>query len=142
MGASSPRTVSFDFDGVIHSAERGYQEGKVYGDLDFSGIRAFQERGYCIVVASAGGVERAAKTLESQGFTVRRDPLMENTRWSGGFDGSVILVQPKCAAVAYIDDRAINHQFGANWGRVLDRIGAMDNHGRAAIAETKVYRAE
>lgn len=142
MAGVAARTVQLDFDGVIHSNGKGWADGTVYGNLDFEGIRMLQDRGYAVVIASAGGVNRMSTPLREAGFQVQLDPNLDIVQWSGGHDGRVILLQPKCAAVAYVDDRAFNHQYDGGWERVLRMLQEMNERGRDAIAETPVCRVK
>jgi phosphoglycolate phosphatase-like HAD superfamily hydrolase len=92
------KTLAIDFDGVIHSYLKGWQDGEIYG-APMEGAREYMERlksrGYTLIV-----------------FTTRVDhgAVVEwLKKYKIPFDG-VTNIKP--IATAYIDDRAIRF---TNW---------------------------
>lgn len=92
-------TIAVDFDGVLHSYEKGWQDGEIYGTPVPGALEAIQKlrsRGYWIVVHTA----------------MARDPHTVY-KWllnHGIYVDAVTILKP--AAVAYIDDRGIRF---TNW---------------------------
>lgn len=122
-GVSNRRkTMAFDFDGVIHKYSGGWQDGSVYDDIDVTGIRMAHERGFAVAVMTSRDVTQVAQVLMDHDFAVKIDDTCSYTFWNGLATGEVVLVtNRKIAAVAYIDDRGVNFQWGADWSQVLDK---------------------
>src|SRR3989442_769984 len=83
-------TVVFDFDGVIHSYHKGWQDGAIYGDLDLKGIQEAYERGFAIAIVTARDVMSVADHLLPI-FNASPDPWRlivdrkcEYSFWTGG----------------------------------------------------------
>lgn len=85
--------VLVDFDGVIHSYERGWADGTVYGS-PIPGARealeAMTDEGYEVVVFSTREPSQISAALEAWGFPGYRVTLTKEP------------------AIAQIDDRAIH----------------------------------
>lgn len=96
-------TICVDFDGVLHSYELGWQDGRIYGTP---------------IEGSEAALELLARTYRVVVFTAR-DDLEAVNRWlvKYGLAGWIYHVtNRKSGAVAYIDDRAIRFE---SWGQAL-----------------------
>lgn len=113
MRASTARTVSVDFDGVLHSFTSGWtgytpEEGPEPGALAF--IYSLIDAGYEPVVVSARadcdlGVEEIQSWLVRHGFP------------------TLTVTNAKVSAVAYVDDRAVPYTPGSgDWRSVMASI--------------------
>lgn len=107
--------ICVDFDGVIHSYERGWQGGKIYGTIVpgfFEWLEKAQEHFQIVIYSSR------SKTPE--GIAEMKEFLIkENHKWiddHGGkfeYGASVTFSAEKPSAFLTIDDRAI--QFQGKW---------------------------
>jgi histidinol phosphatase-like enzyme len=93
-----PKTVVFDFDGVIHSYTSGWMGPGVILDLPVPGIREsiaeIREAGYEVVVVSTRcAVLDGLRAVE--GYLDRHGIIVDN------------ILMEKPLALVYIDDRAI-----------------------------------
>lgn len=96
------KTILIDFDGVIHSYEKGWNGGKIYGKPVANSLKAVKKlikEGYRVVVfTSRENLEEVEKWLKKNKF-----PKIEVTN-------------KKIPSFAIIDDRAIRF---TNWVDVL-----------------------
>lgn len=129
-------TIAVDFDGVIHSYRRGWQDGSIYdqpmpGALD--GLRDLLDHD-SVFVFTARDPEQVAPWLERYGFDVTTDESCE--RCHGGFiievpcrackgsglrtfwnqRGQLLVTNRKLPASAYLDDRAVRF---VDWDQAL-----------------------
>jgi hypothetical protein len=125
-------TIAWDFDGVLHSYERGWQDGTVYGTLDFSLIEEGWRRGYANAIITTRDVLQVANCLPSE-WTIHTDIKSEAQFWDGGEDGKAVLVtNRKVAAIAYVDDRAIHYRFDEGYPRREEVFSLINQLGSKA----------
>ncbi|RKN61853.1 hypothetical protein D7231_31770 [Streptomyces klenkii] len=108
-----------DFDGVLHSYERGWHDGTIYGDWvpgAAPALRALMER-YAVAIHTTRDAGQVAAWLAERGFPVRTDDS-ERTFWDER--GVLLITNRKVAAVAYIDDRAVRFE---TWPDALRAVG-------------------
>jgi hypothetical protein len=111
-------TVAVDFDGVIHSYGKGWQDGTIYdGPVPgaFEALRLMMKT-YAVMVHTTRRSAPVARWIKDQSgietawFAHSATPEFWN-------DQSCILVTNlKLPAVAYIDDRGVRFE---NWGQAL-----------------------
>ncbi len=95
----SKRTISVDFDGVLHKYSRGWQDGAIYDDPVDGAVAAMHKLSerFTLVVHSTRSL---TQEKEIRAWLLRHDfPVMEITA-------------EKRPSIAYIDDRAIRF---TNW---------------------------
>ncbi|QEQ93632.1 polynucleotide kinase [Streptomyces phage Zuko] len=114
-------SIGVDFDGVIHSYERGWQGGKIYGTLmpgakeglqecvDAEATFVFTAREDLVVVAE--WIERETGIL-----TLVDDPYDPKHFWNER--GRLLVTNKKYPARAYLDDRGITFGSGG-WEQAL-----------------------
>lgn len=120
--------IAVDFDGVIHSYSRGWQDGSIYdppmdGALD--GLRALMKE-HPVFIFTSRNTAHVAAWLRDHGFTVTTDDSMfRHDVWDGvvwSERGTLLVTNRKLAAIAYIDDRAIRF---TSWGQALADVAAL-----------------
>ena len=105
------KTVAFDFDGVIHSCESGWQGAAVVPDPPVPGIKesieALRAAGYEVVIVSS-------RANTEEGFRAINNFLQKN-----GIEVDMV-TNNKPAAVCIVDDRAIC--FDGNAKSLVEKI--------------------
>lgn len=122
-------TVAVDFDGVIHAYSKGWGDGTIYdepvpGALD--GLHSLMAN-YAVYIHTSRGAKSVAEWLQARGFETTIDCeaytySFDADGWKGEFwdqEGILLVTNRKLAAVAYIDDRAIEFR---NWNQALGEL--------------------
>ncbi|QBI53463.1 hypothetical protein [Streptomonospora litoralis] len=102
-----PRTISVDFDGVIHAYTRGWHDGTIYDPSVPGAIETLAEmqRTFAVVVHTTRDADTVAGWLCARGLNAIPDHRTDRVFWN---ERETILVSNrKIASLAYIDDRAI-----------------------------------
>lgn len=117
-------TVALDFDGVIHSYERGWQGGRIYGTVipgAAEGIRTIMDAEAAFVFTAREDLAAVAQWIEKEtGIPTRvDDPYEAHTFWN---DREVLLVtNRKLPARVYLDDRGVTFGKGG-WAQALQDL--------------------
>jgi hypothetical protein len=121
-------TVAIDFDGVIHTYEKGWHDGTIYGDFlpdAMPAIETLMEHDAVFVHTTRNARQVAAWIQRTSGYNIdcttrlprtwygRRKPFW-NTR------GLLLVTNVKLPAVAYLDDRAVRFH---DWKQGLTALG-------------------
>jgi hypothetical protein len=131
------QTVAVDFDGVLHSYERGWADGTIYGDWKCGADIALTQlmQRYAVFVHTTRNPKQVARWIERQtGYGVECTTRLPRT-WYGrrkpfwNTEGLLLVTDRKLAAVAYIDDRAV--QF-TDWPTALAAVDIEPFQKRAA----------
>ncbi|MGW5477662.1 hypothetical protein [Streptomyces sp. NPDC004008] len=121
-------TIAVDFDGVIHTYDRGWADGTIYGDLTpdaMTAIETLMERD-AVFIHTTRNARQVARWIERTSqyhidctthlprtWYGRRKPFW-NTR------GLLLVTDRKLPATVYIDDRA--HRFDT-WAKTMVALG-------------------
>jgi hypothetical protein len=123
-------TIAIDFDGVIHSYEKGWDDGSIYGHLvpgakDF--IFRMQAHGYAVFILST----RPAHDIVSWMRTICPELDFDVVPPETLFWNSTLVVgvtDRKLPALLYIDDRAV--RYDGSWARTsLEVNNLLNRHG-------------
>lgn len=125
---SRVQTVAVDFDGVLHSYERGWADGSIYGDWKPGADTALTQlmQRYAVFVHTTRDPKQVARWIEGRtGHGVECTTRLPRTWWGRrkpfwNQQGVLLVTGRKLAAVAYIDDRAV--QF-VTWPDALMAVG-------------------
>ena len=130
MDKPMPKTIAIDFDGVIHTYNKGWQGGAIYG-APCSGVKdamkMLVDAGYRVVIMTT----RLCPRTQGKDIPLRLR-MLEDWLWQYGFrqlEHFHELSGTKILAVAYIDDNGIRH---TNWGDTLYQLASLN-----LIAEVK-----
>jgi len=115
------KRIAVDFDGVIHSYHKGWQNGEIYG-YPIEGaketLKKLKDEGYEIII-------HTARICNFDG-NIAPNRLKKLTEWLDVNKIPYDSIEPKIAAMFYIDDRAINcnplKEKEKNWNYVLEKI--------------------
>lgn len=97
------KTIAVDFDGVIHSFEDGWRNGEIYGkptERCIEVLTQLKEKGYIIIIHTA--------RITNLDGTISKSRLNDLKEWLAEYKIPYDRIEPKCVAMLYIDDRAIN----------------------------------
>jgi hypothetical protein len=121
-------TIAIDFDGVIHTYERGWVDGSIYGDFKPGALYALltlvdRTPTFVFTARSATQVARwieqkSGHTLEA--FADRRPWPFRRRFWNTR--GVLLVTNRKLPAVAYVDDRAVAF---VDWDQTMTDLGAV-----------------
>lgn len=121
-------TVGLDFDGVIHSYERGWQNGQIYGTLmpgARDGIRTVMSAEAAFVFTAREDLDVVVEWIEQKlGI-----PAVSHADWEGEFldgdapafwneKGRLLVTNRKLPARKYLDDRGVTFGSGG-WAQAL-----------------------
>lgn len=126
---TQPKTIAFDFDGVIHKYSKGWQDGSCYDDEIegiFQIIQQLFENGYSVFILSTRSPRQIKRWLKTRVLETEYDHMtMGDPNWytypKYGFQIAIIpwwkkfwnsrdtlgITRRKLPAHAYVDDRAI-----------------------------------
>lgn len=121
-------TIAVDFDGVLHSYERGWADGSIYGDWKPGAVIALSQlmQSHTVFVHTTRNPKQVARWIERMsGYGFECTTRLPRTRWGRRkpfWDrrGLILVTNRKLAAVAYIDDRAVRFE---DWPQALRDVG-------------------
>lgn len=116
------QTVAVDFDGVLHSYERGWADGTIYGDWKPGAVAALSQlmQQYAVFVHTTRDAKQVARWIEQKsGYAFECTTRVPRSGfWNE--QGVLLVTDRKLAAIAYIDDRAVRF---TNWPDALTAVG-------------------
>lgn len=117
-------TIAVDFDGVIHSYERGWSDGSIYGDEIGGAFNALDDlmKREAVFIFTARNPRQVARWIErASQYTIDCTTRTPRT-WYGyrkpfwNRRDLLLVTNWKLAATAYVDDRAIRFE---SWDQVM-----------------------
>jgi hypothetical protein len=121
-------TVAVDFDGVLHSYERGWVDGTIYGDWApgaVTGLSQLMQQGPVFVFTTRSPRQAARWIERMSGYGIDCTTRVPRTWWGRrkpfwNARGVLLVTNWKLAASEYIDDRAVRH---VSWPESLRAVG-------------------
>jgi hypothetical protein len=121
-------TVAVDFDGVIHTYDKGWQDGSIYGEFMPGAVigLTWLMQHYAVFIHTSRKPRQVSRWIEDRSGhgieCVTRVP--RSGFWNR--QGLLLVTNRKLPAVAYIDDRAIRFEF---WDQALADVADPDDKG-------------
>lgn len=104
------KTIAVDFDGVIHTYERGWADGSIYGDFmpgAMVGLMTLMDQA-AVFVHTTRSAKQVARWIERQsGHNIECTTWLAPWRKFWNTKGLLLVTNRKLPAVAYLDDRAV-----------------------------------
>lgn len=114
-------TVAVDFDGVLHTYDKGWQDGTIYGDWTPGAVVALNRlmQAYAVFIHTSRDARQVADwiKLKTDGSIECVTRVPASGFWNA--QGRLLITRQKLPAVAYIDDRAIRF---VNWDDALTAV--------------------
>lgn len=117
-------TIAIDFDGVIHTYERGWADGSIYGDFmpgAFEALFKLMDRDAVFIHTTRPAKQVARWIDRTSGYQIECVTHMSPWPWQWrrtfwNTRGLLLVTNRKLPATVYIDDRA--HRF-EDWEQTL-----------------------
>lgn len=124
------QTIAVDFDGVIHTYEKGWQDGKIYGELmdgAVAGLSTLMQT-YAVFVHTTRKPKKVARWIEKMsGHGIECTTRVPRSGfWNQ--QGCLLVTNRKLPAYAYIDDRGIRFK---SWRQSLTALALIVRQDKA-----------
>ncbi len=119
------KTVSVDFDGVIHSYENGWGDGSIYGTFIKGAIPSLVSLmgRYAVVIHTTRNAKQVARWIEKNSGGRFRCTTRVPRSGFWNTQGILLITDRKLPSFAYIDDRAIPYR---SWSQALTALAVME----------------
>lgn len=122
------QTIAVDFDGVLHSYDKGWADGTIYGDWLPGAVTALSQlmQQHAVFIHTTRNPRQVARWIERQsGYGIECTTRLPRAWWGRrkafwNEQGVLLVTDRKLAAAAYIDDRAVRF---VNWPDALSAVG-------------------
>lgn len=139
-------TIAIDFDGVIHSYERGWADGSIYGDFKpgaHEALLQLMDR-YAVFVHTTRNARAVAAWIErTSGHTIECVTTWQHPSmwlpWRSRFwdtKGLLLVTNRKLPALVYIDDRALRFESWEQARAALALLGIPTRPGEEEVRTT------
>jgi hypothetical protein len=128
-------TVAVDFDGVLHTYDKGWQDGSIYGEFMPGAVMALSwlMQHYAVFIHTTRNPRQVARWIEDRsGHGIECVTTAHPLPWKRQFwnqRGVLLVTNRKLPAIAYIDDRAIRF---TSWDQALTDLGGKPSEVKAA----------
>lgn len=130
------RTYGIDFDGVIHSYEKGFHDGTIYGtpiEGSLDSIRNLMESSSVFIFTARRPLSSVLNWMTNLGFECQLDDG-EIVFWD--VKGKLLITQRKLPAFVYIDDRAVTF---TNWIQAMKDLVSIGGEWQTDIEHWNRY---
>ncbi len=119
------RTIAVDFDGVIHSYEKGWQDGSIYGTLmegALDGLLDLMSK-YAVYIFTSRNPKQVGRWIEAMTEGRIRCTIKVPRTGFWNEQGKLLITNMKLPAFAYIDDRGIRFK---KWSQTLTALAMFE----------------
>jgi hypothetical protein len=124
------QTIAVDFDGVIHTYEKGWQDGSIYGEFMPGAVGALATlmSKYAVFVHTTRKPGTVARWIEQKsGYAIECTTHVPRSGfWNQ--QGYLLVTDRKLPAYAYIDDRAVRFR---SWSQALTALALVIRKDKA-----------
>lgn len=127
-----PGTAAVDFDGVVHTYDKGWQDGSIYGEFmpgAVGGLSTLMHQ-YAVFIHTTRKPAQVARWIEQKsGYGIE---CTTHVPWNGFWNkqGYLLVTRRKLPALFYLDDRAVRFD---SWDQALAELQGMKLHVRELI---------
>lgn len=117
------QTVAVDFDGVLHTYERGWADGTIYGNWMPGAVTALSQlmKQYAVFIHTTRNPRQVARWIEQKsGYGFECVTWLPPWRQFWNVQGALLVTGRKLPAIAYVDDQAVRF---TSWDRALRDLG-------------------
>lgn len=112
MSKKMKKTIAFDFDNVIHLDYTSYQNGEIYGKINFpllDYIHDYLIQKYYICIFSCRNAKQIVDYMNNLNYLSMRYEIKDDNKLFWGKSNVIGVTNKKPPAILYVDDKA--HRF-------------------------------
>jgi hypothetical protein len=129
-----PRTIAVDFDAVIHTYDKGWQDGSIYGELMEGAVEGLADwmNQFAVYVHTSRAPRQVSRWIESKTGIRCTTKIPRSGFWQK--QGLLLITQQKLPAFAYVDDRGIHFK---TWSQARTALALMVRQEDAKLREVR-----